>query len=319
MNEQQLKALQAIGGEGFARMVQEAGERTTKELEGMVDFKSAADADQDNESEKMSHGDRVRAVMEKIDDAKLKERIEAFLGKMATEMGEKEGEPLSESDKANTYEKLGNELKMIAGQVGGDEGKELAAVAEDLIKMGDGKKGTDAEPTEPAQEPEPPAAEPAQEPATEQEPEPVEAAKDAEPAPAEEPFTREEIAEGFKGMVAITEEMIAESGKALVAALKSIVTEAVKEAVEPLKADIEALQATDAEKIAQKAVDTPAASLQAIMESARKSASTRILPTNPLMKGVPPEAEPGEKGHPRGGRTGIGFIDTFIEGADQKQ
>jgi 2'-5' RNA ligase len=86
------------------------------------------------------------------------------------------------------------------------------------------------------------------------------------------------------------------------------------DAVKALQEQVGLLSRDDEEKIAEKAADTPAASLREMVGRAIGDPSTRVDGRKKYGKDRPKETQPIVEG-----QTGISLIDTFVSGADQRQ
>lgn len=115
----------------------------------------------------------------------------------------------------------------------------------------------------------------------------------------------EAVGEGFKAVI--------ESYKAENTEIATALT-ALANAVKGIQEEIQALSRTDEEKIAEKAADTPAASLREIVGRAIGDPSTRVDGRKTYAKDGPKQAQPVIDG-----QTGIPLIDTYVSGADQRQ
>jgi len=113
------------------------------------------------------------------------------------------------------------------------------------------------------------------------------------------------VGEGFKAVIEGYQTENAEVASAITA---------LANAVKGVQEQIESLSRTDEAKIAEKAADTPAASLRDMVDRAIGSKDTRVDGRSTYAKDGPQQTQPVVDG-----QTGISLIDTFVSGADQKQ
>jgi hypothetical protein len=168
---------------------------------------------------------------------------------------------------------FGKELRMLAGQVGGTDGEALKKLAEEMLGQ-DGAKQVEEEPEEAPK-----------------------GKKELDPAL----LTKTEFAEAMAAIVGAIREDI----KAL--------NEGTRAAVEPLAVAVRELRRADEEKIARKAAETPAASLQDLVQSIIGPATLvdgRTARSKELRG--PEQTEPNRAA----GFTGVELLDVFMSGAD---
>lgn len=273
MNEQEAKELEIIGGQKLVDLVRQLGEQRTKDLE------------EEGVAYKAGWAEKVRQVAAKIDDADLKRRVTEFADKLEStypypKPAKKETEP--EDEKANKLSKLGQELRLIAGKVGGQAGEALGKVADEMLKASQYPK-----PGYPAPEKE----------GGEEYPKPGKKAD----------MTREEVAEA---LLTVAESLRGEMAQATKAAVEEAVT-AITQALTPLVDEVKALKQSDAEKVLQTIQETPAASLSALISGRLGAKSARVEPDSALAQG------PQQTKAAAPVRTGIPFIDDYIANADQ--
>lgn len=278
MNKQQRDAFATVGGEEFVNLILNIGEGSTKKLEDEVDFKEVTPNQDDKAGG--NYVARIKEIAKGIKDDSLRGQVEVFCAKLeeATPAAEKEGE--GEDEKAKTdVASLAGQLRMLAGKVGGDAGEKLSAIAEEMAQAS-GKK-EDAETTTEA-----------------------EAEKTVEPKPEVDVLTREEVADAMKAIVGVLRDEIKE--------IAVVTVTEVTEALKPLVAEVKSLKEADEVKVAQKAAETPAASLSSLLQSVIGSKATVVDVDSPLAQSGPKETPPDAANV-----TGIPFVDTFIGGTDQ--
>jgi hypothetical protein len=276
MNKQQRDAFAAVGGEDFVDLITNIGKESTKKLEGEVDFKeTSSDAGQD-EKASGNYVARIKEIAKGIEDDGLKGQVEVFCAKLEEAIPAAEKE-VDEAEKATDMSALAGQLRMLAGKVGGDAGKNLAAIAEEMATAS-GKK--------------------------ESEPEAEEAVEPEAAEPKVDILTREEVAGAMKAIVEVLRDEIKEVTEATV-------TE-ITEALKPLVAEVKSLKEADEVKVAQKAAETPAASLSSLLQSVIGSKATFVDADSQLAKSGPKETAA-----PTDAVTGIPFVDAFIGETDQ--
>jgi hypothetical protein len=127
-----------------------------------------------------------------------------------------------------------------------------------------------------------------------------------QPEPQTQPVSREEIAEGMKVL-----------GDQILEDVSSALGEAVKAALAPVNERLAALEREDGEKIAEKAAQTPAASVADILRSVRKDPRAAVKSGDELEGRKPEEAEPNP--HMAGGMYVPSFIGNMMRGTDQRK
>ncbi|MFH1487082.1 MAG: hypothetical protein ABIH46_13505 [Chloroflexota bacterium] len=280
MNEQQRKAFAAIGGDEFVNLITDIGNESTKKLEGEVDFKEAASED---DKAGGNYAARVKEIAKAIEDDNLRGQVEVFCAKLekAIPSSEKEtDEAETEGEKAKTdVASLAGQLRMLAGKVGGDAGEKLFTIADEMAQTS-GKK-EDAKTTKA-----------------------TEAEKTVEPQPEPDALTREEVAGAMKAIVEVLRGEIKETTETIVAG--------IAETLKPLVAEVKSLKEADEVKVAEKAAETPAASLSSLLQSVIGNPATLVEAGSKLAKSGPKETQP-----TAANVTGIPFVDAFIGEADQ--
>jgi len=216
----------------------------------------------------------LRAIAEELEDEELKKRLGDVIAKLESYPKPKE----KEAEEKGLMSYLAEELEALAEAVGGETGEKLRRIADALRKV-------DAYPRPGYGYPKPGYARP-----------PYPSPQEAYPKPEEKALTREEVAEALKQ---------------LVESLRSEIETTVKEAIEPLAKQVQALERSDAEKIASMIEVTPAASLDAMVKGLFGDSKARVDGRSALAKQGPAEAEPREAAV-----TGIPLLDRFISGTD---
>jgi len=277
MNEQQRKAFMIVGGQELVDSIVKVGEESTKRLEGEVDFKEAPPED---EKAGGNYVARIKEIAESIEDEGLKGQVEVFCTKLEKAIPTAEKMKTDEAEKAKTdVASLAGQLRMLAGKVGGDAGEKLSAIAEEMATASGRKE--DAETTTK-----------------------VEAEKAVEPKPEVNVLTREEVADAMKAMVEVLRGEIKETTETVVAE--------ITEALKPLVAEVKSLKEADDVKVAEKAAETPAASLSSLLQSVIGSKATFVKADSELAKSGPEETA-----SLADAITGIPFVDAFIGETDQ--
>jgi len=292
MNKQQREAFAAIGGDDFVNLITDIGKESTKKLEGEVDFKEAKPED---EKAGGNYVARIKEIANGIEDEGLKGQVEVFCAKLeeAIPAAKKETDGAeAEDEKAKTdMASMAGQLRMLAGKVGGNAGEKLSAIAEEMATAYGKKEDL------PVQAGAEATIEPKAEPEVEQE------SQESE-TKAANVLTREEVADAMKAVVQVLREEIKETTKATVAE--------ITEALKPLVAEVKSLKEADEVKVAEKAAETPAASLSSLLQSVIGSKATFVDAASELAKSGPKETA-----SPADTVTGIPFVDAFIGEADQ--
>jgi ATP-dependent DNA ligase len=279
MNEQEIKELETIGGPDLVSLVRQLGEQRTKDLEV------------EGVAYKAGWAEKIRQIASKIDDEGLKQRVTEFADKLEgaypyPKPAKKKEAEEAEDEKAGKLEKLGQELRLVAGKVGGAAGKALGDIADEMLKASKYPK---------------PGAYPAPQ---------KEAGGEEKPEPGKKggELTREEVAEAILDVAGTLRGEMARATKAAVDEAVAAITQALT----PLVEEVKALKQSDAEKVLQTIGDTPAASLSALISGRLGAKSARVEAGSPLTRG------PQQTEAPARGVTGVSFIDNYIANADQR-
>jgi hypothetical protein len=123
--------------------------------------------------------------------------------------------------------------------------------------------------------------------------------------------TSDEVVEAMKGLA----DQLRDEMAASIKASQATVLEAIKEGMGPLADEISGLKKKDDEKIAEKAMDTPAASLRTMVERAIGSKQTKVKESDKL-DGGPKQTAPNPT---QGNSVAPSFIRDMMRNEDQTQ